>query len=79
MARQRKPKPEAVILPPEYDDVDEDTGSVLPDDDGWITLESADGNVTASGGDPVAGKAKRQSKAGNVARKAGRRGPRNPG
>jgi len=43
MPRQRKspPKPEAVILPPDLDDDDDaETGSVIPDDDGWIHLES---------------------------------------
>lgn len=46
--KQPKPKPEAVILPPELDDEDAEEGSVMPDDDGWITLEQ-------SGADPVAG------------------------
>lgn len=55
MARQRKPKPKAVILPPEYDDIDEDTGSVMPDDDGWVTLEGSNGSVAESVQNPVAG------------------------
>jgi len=38
--RPAKPKPKAVILPPELDDDDEEAGSVIPDDDGWIALES---------------------------------------
>jgi len=42
MPRPRKsPKPEAVILPPDLvDDDDAEAGSVIPDDDGWIHLES---------------------------------------
>ena len=62
MPRQRKPKTKAVILPPEYDDIDEDTGSVMPDDDGWVTLEGKDGTVAEGGsnpGDGVVSKAKR--------------------
>lgn len=42
MPRPRKPKPQAVILPPELDDDDEEIGSVIPDDDGWIALEQGD-------------------------------------
>lgn len=35
-----KPKPEAVILPPELDDDDDDQlGGGIPDDDGWIHLQ----------------------------------------
>lgn len=35
-----KPKPEAVILPPELDeDDDEFAGGGIPDGDGWIHLE----------------------------------------
>ena len=40
MGRQRaKPKPEAVILPPDLDDDDEHAGGGIPDEDGWIHLE----------------------------------------
>jgi hypothetical protein len=41
-----KPKPEAVILPPELDDDEDLEGGGIPDDDGWIHLkgkEPADG------------------------------------
>ena len=41
-----QPKPEAVILPPDLDDEDEQAGGGIPDEDGWIHLkakESADG------------------------------------
>lgn len=41
-----KPKPEAVILPPDLDDDEENSGGGIPDDDGWIHLqekEPADG------------------------------------
>jgi len=43
-----QPKPEAVILPPDLDDEDEQAGGGIPDDDGWIHLrekpkEGADG------------------------------------
>jgi hypothetical protein len=34
-----KPKPEAVILPPELDDDEESAGGGIPDEDGWIHLE----------------------------------------
>ena len=34
-----KPKPEAVILPPDLDDDDECGGGGIPDEDGWIHLE----------------------------------------
>lgn len=34
-----QPKPEAVILPPDLDDEDEQAGGGIPDDDGWIHLE----------------------------------------
>ena len=34
-----KPKPEAVILPPELDDDEDLEGGGIPDDDGWIHLE----------------------------------------
>lgn len=51
MSRQRKPK--AVILPPELDDdADEEHGSVMPDDDGWITLEGDNGDGKQSRRDP---------------------------
>jgi hypothetical protein len=40
MGRQKaKPRPEAVILPPELDDDDDNAGGGIPDDDGWIHLE----------------------------------------
>lgn len=41
-----QPKPEAVILPPDLDDEDEQAGGGIPDEDGWIHLkakEPADG------------------------------------
>jgi hypothetical protein len=38
--RRAKPEPQAIILPPDLDDGDDEAGSVIPDDDGWITLES---------------------------------------
>lgn len=34
-----QPKTEAVILPPDLDDEDEQAGGGIPDDDGWIHLE----------------------------------------
>jgi hypothetical protein len=34
-----KPHPEAVILPPELDDDEENAGGGIPDEDGWIHLE----------------------------------------
>lgn len=37
-ARQ-KPKPEAVILPPEYDEDEDPVGGGIPDDDGNVYLE----------------------------------------
>jgi hypothetical protein len=42
MGRAKKqPKPEAVILPPELDyDDDEHDGGGIPDDDGWVHLET---------------------------------------
>lgn len=60
----RKPKSaKAVILPPELDDdSEEENGSVIPDDDGWITLEGDNGPVAEGGsnpGDGVVSKAKR--------------------
>jgi hypothetical protein len=41
MGRQKaKPQPEAVILPPELDeDDDEFAGGGIPDEDGWIHLQ----------------------------------------
>ena len=40
-----KPKPEAVILPPELDeDDDEFAGGGIPDGDGWIHLETEEPN-----------------------------------
>lgn len=62
MPRPRKAKPEAIILPPELDDDDEEVGSVMPDDDGWITLEGGDGDGKQGrrdSGDSQSGKAKR--------------------
>lgn len=53
-----KPKPEAVVLPPEFDDDEEDaTGGGIPDDDGWIHLREQ-GKEKPSGEDK---KPKRQS------------------
>ena len=66
MPRPRKPKPtpEAVILP-ELDD-DEDEGSVIPDDDGWITLQSP----------PAEKEPKRVKGEGKPARRGGKHGSR---
>lgn len=75
MPRQRKPKPKAVILPTELDDDDDEAGSVIPDDDGWITLEGKDGAVAEGSGDPGDGQA--DSDVGRVVRKAARRRPKN--
>ena len=52
MPRQRKTRPEAIILPPELDDDDEEAGSVIPDDEGWIAVEGTDGPSDTSGRDP---------------------------
>lgn len=51
----RKPKaPKAVILPPELDDdSEEEHGSVIPDDDGWITLEGDNGPVAEGSTNPI--------------------------
>ena len=69
MPRPRKqPKQEAVILPPELDDDDEDAGSVIPDDDGWIALKQ-------SCTDPVAGT---DGNADDVVRRPARRRKRTP-
>lgn len=77
MPRPRKAKPKAVILPPELDDdSDDETGSVIPDDDGWITLEGTDGPVAEGSGDRGAG-AKDRDNGDGVARKASRRRPKN--
>ena len=41
-----QPQTEAVILPPDLDDEDDQAGGGIPDEDGWIHLErkeSADG------------------------------------
>lgn len=76
MPRQRKPKPEAVILPPEYDDIDEDAGSAMPDDDGWVTLEEKNGTVAEGNGNPVTGTGNGKQR-GRVAGKTSRRRPRN--
>lgn len=60
MARSRRPakqKPEAVILPPELDDDDEEAGGGIPDDDGWIHLESRDGCNGKGDGNPSDGTA----------------------
>jgi hypothetical protein len=34
-----QPQTEAVILPPDFDDEDDQAGGGIPDDDGWIHLE----------------------------------------
>lgn len=63
MARSRrsaKQKPKAIILPPELDEDDEEAGSVIPDDDGWITLEGDNGSVQEGNGNPVPGDGKRK-------------------
>lgn len=78
MPRPRKAKPQAVILPPELEDEsDDDTGSVIPDDDGWITLEGTDGTVAEGSGDSGAGSADGHDR--RVVRKARRRRPKNAG
>lgn len=52
MPRPRKQrKPEAVILPLELDDDDEEAGSVIPDDDGWIALQQGGSDSGAGTGD----------------------------
>lgn len=71
MARQRKPKPQAVILPPELDDDDEEAGSVMPDDDGWITLEGDNGTVKEGSGNP--GNRTTGGRGDRVARKTARK------
>lgn len=57
--RQAKPKPEAVILPPEFDEDDDETvgGGGIPDDDGWIHLEGRDGCSGKGDGNPSDGTA----------------------
>lgn len=69
MARSRrraKPDPQAIILPPDLDDGDEEAGSVIPDDDGWISLES-----TPKDEEPKRGKGKDKP-----ARRGGKHGSR---
>lgn len=73
MPRQRKPKPKAVILPPELDDdSDEEQGSVIPDEDGWITLEGEHGPLAEGGRNPGNGPSDKKEN-GLVRRPARRR------
>ena len=61
MGRARaKPKPEAVILPPELDDDEEQEGGGIPDDDGWIHL---------NGKEPAGGEDEGKAKPGRRGRK----------
>jgi hypothetical protein len=53
-----KPKPEAVILPPELDDDEDLEGGGIPDDDGWIHLE---GKEPADGEEKPKRKSRRRS------------------
>ena len=43
-AKAQPKQPEAVILPPDLDDDDECGGGGIPDEDGWIHLETEEPN-----------------------------------